>query len=113
MSAPNLDHYVTFRSPVQSVDADGQIVQGWADAFEAWVAVKYLRGGESVMGARMQSRSPAILTFRNSEQARAVTSEWRAVARDRSGIVWTFDIKEDPRPTAGSGLLEVLAESGR
>ena len=112
MEAGALDHRATFQSPVQERDEDGQIVQGWQDEFTGWTNVRYLRGGESVMQARMQSRSPAILTIRNSASARAVTSEWRAVVRDRTGIERVYEMREDPRPSEGSGFLEMLAESG-
>ena len=112
MNAGDLDRKVTFQSPVQQRDEDGQVHQGWKDEFEAWAAVRHLRGGESVMQARMQSRSPAILTIRNSASARAVTSEWRAVVRDRTGIERVYEMREDPRPSEDSGFLEMLAESG-
>lgn len=92
-------------------DDDGQLVQGWQQWFTAAAAVKYLRGTEAVMQARMQSRSPAILTIRNSEDARRVTSEWRVRLRDRSGTERVFEMKEDPRPTENSAYLEVLAEA--
>lgn len=106
MNAGDLSFRATFQSPVQSRDEDGQIVQGWQTQFEAWTAVKYLRGTETVMQARMQSRSPAILTIRSSTQARTVTSEWRALIGGR-----VFDIREDPRPTPDRGFLEMLAEA--
>ena len=61
----------------------------------------------------MQSKTPAILTFRSSVEARRVTSEWRVLARDRSGAERLFEVKEDPRPTDGGGFLEVLVEAGR
>lgn len=111
MNAGDLDRKVTFQSPVQQRDEDGQVHQGWKDEFEAWAAVRHLRGGESVMQARMASRSPAILTIRNSEAARRVTSEWRVKARDRSGVERLFEVKEDWRPTEGAGFLEMLVEA--
>lgn len=113
MEGGALDHRATFQSPVQERDEDGQIVQGWRDEFTGWANVRYLRGGESVMQARMQSKTPAILTFRSSAEARRVTSEWRVLARDRSGMERLFEVKEDPRPMDGGGFLEVLVEAGR
>lgn len=113
MDAGKLDHRATFQSPVQERDEDGQIVQGWRDEMTVWANVRYLRGEESVMAARMQSRTPAILTFRSSVEARRVTSEWRVLVRDRSSFKRLFEVKEDPRPTDGGGFLELLAEAGR
>ena len=106
MNAGDMSTRATFQSPVQSRDADGQLVQGWQDAFTAWANVRYLRGTEAVMQARMQSRSPAILTIRSSAQARAVTSEWRAVIGER-----VFEVREDPRPTPDRAWLEMMAEA--
>ena len=105
MQAGDLSERAAFQSAIESRDADGQIVQGWQDAFSAWANVKYLRGGEAVMQARMQSRTPAVLTIRDSSEARQVTSEWRAVIGGRM-----FEVKEDPRPTPDLGFLEMLAE---
>lgn len=108
-----LDHRATFQRSVQSRDEDGQLIQGWHDEATVWASVRYLRGGESVMAARMQSRTPAILTIRSSGKARQVTSEWRVQTRDRSGTERLFEVKEDPRPTEGGGFLEMLVEAGR
>lgn len=105
MQAGDLSARAAFLSPVQSRDEDGQIVQGWTDEFTVWVNVKYLRGGEAVMQARMQSHTPAILTARVSPQSRRITSEWRAVIDGR-----VFEVKEDPRPTPDRAWLEMLAE---
>ncbi len=113
MDAGKLDHRATFERPVQSRDEDGQLIQGWHDEATVWASVRYLRGGESVMAARMQSRTPAILTIRSSSTARRVTSEWRVQTRDRSGTERLFEVKEDPRPTEGGGFLEMLVEAGR
>ena len=109
----NLDHRAVFQRPVAGRDEDGQIVQGWQDVLTEMAAVLYLRGTESVMQARMQSRSPAILTIRGSSLSRQITSEWRVVVRDRSGTERLFEIKEDPRPVERGSFLEMLVESGR
>lgn len=108
MEAGNLTQLATFQSPVQSADDDGQLHQGWRDEFTIWVNVKYLRGGEAVMQARMQSHTPAILTVRASPQSRRITSEWRAAIDGR-----VFEVKEDPRPTQDRAWLELLVEAGR
>lgn len=68
--------------------------------------MRFLRGGESVMQARIESRNPVIIGIRNSMRSRGVTSEWVAVIDGR-----TYDIKEDPRPTENRRDLEFLAET--
>lgn len=84
----------------------GEVISGYAERFTVWGHVRYLRGGEAVMQARMASKRPAILTIRDSAQARQITSEWRATI---GGVV--FEVKEDPRPSEDRGFLEMLAEA--
>src|SRR5690606_25995757 len=91
--------------PVEDVDLDGQIVQSYATQFTRWVNIRYLRGGESVMQARLQSRSPVILTVRDDAETRLITSEWKAVIDGR-----VYDFKEDARPSEDRMHLEFLAE---
>ena len=101
-----LDYRATFAAPVEAVDADGQVVQDYQEQFAVWAGVRWLRGGESVMQARMQSRSPAILTVRKTPDTERITSEWRVLVDGRD-----FDVKEDPRPSDDRGYLEMLAET--
>ena len=106
----NLDYHAAF-SMRESVETDmGGTQDEWIEQFVEWADVKHLRGGESVMQARLASRNPAIITIRNSARARQITSEWQVDLRDRTGIRKTYQIKEDPRSTEASGFLEMLAE---
>ena len=104
--AGRLTKIATFAEPVEAVDADGQAVQSYETRFIEWVHVRWLRGGESVMQSRLASRSPAVVTFRNSERARTVTSEWRVTIDGR-----TFEAKEDPRETEDRAFQEMLVEA--
>lgn len=105
MEAGQLDRRVVFQQAVTIRDPDGMLIQGWQDWFALWCHVRYLRGSEAVMQARLVSKAPVILTVRASAESRAITSEWRAVI---AGV--TFDLKEDPRPSEDGGFLEMLAE---
>lgn len=105
MDAGRLDQRVTFQQAVMIRDPDGMLIQGWEDRFIRWCNVRYLRGSEAVMQARLVSRAPVILTVRTSTESRTVTSEWRAVI----GAV-IFDLKEDPRSSEDGAFLEMLAE---
>lgn len=106
MRAGDLTKRAALSEPVEAVDADGQIVQSYALRATVWANVKPLRGGESVMQARMESRSPAIITVRASSQSRQITSEWRAVIDGK-----TYHVREDPRETQDRAFLEFLAEA--
>lgn len=79
MVAGRLRRRATFQEAVLIRDPDGMLIQGWEDRFTRWCHVHYLRGSETVMQARLVSKSPVILAVRASTETRAVTSEWRAV----------------------------------
>ena len=104
-TAGQLTKRATLLEPVEAVDADGQLVQSWAERRTVWCNVRWLRGGESVMQARLASRSPAIVTMRSSTLTRRVTSEWKLRIDGRE-----FEAKEDPRETDDRAFFEVLVE---
>ena len=102
---PVLDYHAAF-SMRESVETDmGGTVDDWVPQFSEWAGVRHLRGGESVMQARLASKSPAIVTMRASTLTRRVTSEWKLRIDGRE-----FDAKEDPRETDDRAFFEVLAE---
>lgn len=103
--AGRLNRRVTFQAFVMIHDDMGGVMQGWEDRFTLWGHVRYLRGSEAVMQARLVSKAPVIITVRSSAASRTITSEWRAVI---GGVV--FDLKEDPRPSEVGVWLEMLVE---
>ena len=105
-----LDHRAIFSARREISDEYGGTRDDWVPQFSEWAEVKYLRGGEAVMQARMASRNPVIVSIRNSERARQITSEWQVELRSRSGVTKVYQIKEDPRPVDGDAMLEMLAE---
>ena len=106
MRSGDLTTRASFCYPVLATDLDFNQVQAYPEAFSAWVNLRPLRGGESVMQARMQAKNPAIVTFRASRASREVTSEWRVLIDGR-----TYEVKEDPRETQDRAFLEVLVET--
>lgn len=105
-----LDHRAEFALRESIDDEYGGTRDEWLLQFVGWVGVKYLRGTEAVMQARLASRNPMICVVRNSARARQITSEWRIVLRSRSGVTFVAEVKEDPRPSDGDGFLEMLCE---
>lgn len=91
--------------PVKELDQDRQPILRYADRGTVWCNVRWLRGGESVMQARLASKSPAIVTVRASTLTRSITSEWK-LRIDGS----EFDAKEDPRESDDRASLELLVE---
>lgn len=105
ITAQHLTQRAAFYEPVEERDADGMLVQSWLLRITCAAHVTWLRGGETVMAARMQSKNPAIITVRDFTESRAITSEWRAEIAGK-----TYEIREDPRPSQDRRLLEMLAE---
>ena len=105
-----LDHRAIFSARRKISDEYGGTREEWVPQFTEWAGVKYLRGGESVMQARLSSRNPVIITIRNSERARQITSEWQVELRSRSGVNKVYAVKEDPRPEGLDGFLSMLVE---
>lgn len=105
MRAGDLTKRVAFQSPIEDRDRNGKIVQSWRNEFTVWAHVKALRGGETVMQARVAAKAPAIVTVRRSSQSRQIQSDWRAVIDGR-----IYDIKELPRMSDDRAYLEMLAE---
>lgn len=82
----------------------------WQDQFTIWGGLQFMRGGESVIAARLTARQPAILTIRDSAQTRAIGPSDR-VKNARTGEI--FNIREHPRVSRDNrGFLEVLVEAG-
>lgn len=105
-----LDQRFRFEKRAEMDDGYGNTVAGaWELQFTVAAKRAFRRGGEQVLAARLQARQPAIITIRNSRQARQITAEWRAVD-DRTGTV--FAIREEPTETDDQLFLEMLAESG-
>lgn len=82
----------------------------WRDQFTVWGGIQFMRGGEAVLSARLTARQPAILTLRNSSQARGILPSDRA-KNARTGEI--FNIREQPRASRDNrGFLEFLVEAG-
>lgn len=91
-------------------DGYGNQVGSWQVLFIAWGGIRFMRGSEPVVAARLNARQPAILTIRNSEQARSIKASDRAV-NARTGEV--FNIRELPREARENrGFVEMLVEAG-
>lgn len=72
--------------------------------------IQFMRGGEAVFSARLTARQPAILTIRNSAEARGIKPSDRA-KNVRTGEI--FNIREKPREAKESrGFLQMLVEAG-
>ena len=104
-----LNRRFRFEKREDTEDGYGTSKASFVHQFTVWTGVRYLRGGESVLSARLDARGPAILTVRASSNTRQIDPAWRAVD-DRTGE--EYAVRERPRETDDRAFLELLAESG-
>lgn len=79
---------------------------GWTNEFDAWAEEIQLRGGETVMAARLTNRHPQVLRIARNERSERITGEWRATA---DGV--EFNIR-DITPSSDRRYLDILCERG-
>lgn len=105
--AGKLDRRVTLSRRVEQSDGFGNMVGEWTPAFSRWCNVRYLRGTEAVMAARLEGRQPVIVTVRKDSETDTIDPGMRATIDGR-----VYNIRELPRPSDDRLFLEFLAESG-
>lgn len=110
--AGHLNRRIRFdrRSDVPSGDGLGNFDGAWQAQFTVAAEVKALRGGESVLGARLTGTQPVVIIVRLSPQTLTIRSDWRAVDTV-SGT--EYAITAPPADTAGRRkYLDIMATSG-
>lgn len=108
MTAGALNDRLRFESPVETVDAYGAAVTGWAPEITVAAGLTYLRGGEAVMQARLAGRQVIAARIRVSRDALRIRDEWRAVDA-RSGVVMNI---RSILPSADRAFLDLTLETG-
>lgn len=78
MQAGQLRERFEFQERISVSDGAGNEQGQWVARYECAARLVFQHGGESVMAARLEGRSPAILTIRASRMARTIHSDWRA-----------------------------------
>ncbi|WP_411838576.1 phage head closure protein [Paracoccus sp. ME4] len=107
MDAGSLRDRATFEGRANQSDGFGNQVGAWTAAFYRRCHVRFLRGTESVLAARLEGRQPVIITVRNDRKTKAITPDMRVILYGRP-----YNIREHPRPSDDDLFLEFLAESG-
>lgn len=108
--AGSLDRRIRFEKRMEKNDGRGNPVSGdWLPQFTLWARRRWLRGGETVLAARLESRQPVVLTVRATGRSRLITSDWRAVDEGDGAV---YNIRENPKEGDSRAYLDMLAESG-
>lgn len=90
-------------------DGYGNVVAGdWTEQFQCRAEFIHLRGSETIMAARLESREPMIVRVRMSAQTRQIANEWQM--RDlRDGKPYNIrDITWDNN----RAMIDLLVEGG-
>ena len=106
--AGRLVEMVGFEQPQAGSDGAGGVLDGFAEQFETRAQFIHLRGGESVLAARLEGRHTLVIRVRSSAASRAVNTDWR-IADKRAGTL--FNIR-DITPSEDRAWLDFLCESG-
>lgn len=108
VSANDLYYKVNCQKRVAQSDEYGNTVSDFATQFAVRAAYRHLRGGETVIASRLESKHPVVITVRASSQTRQISSDWRLVdARD--GTEWAV---RDVTPETDRQFISFLCESG-
>lgn len=106
MQSGDLTYAMAFDAPTQTQDGSGGTDAGWAEEYTCRAHVRYLRGTEAVMAARLAGRQPVVVTIRRCEASRLITPAWRM--RDtREGDVYNIRAIV---PSDDRAWLEITAE---
>ncbi|GLS87689.1 hypothetical protein GCM10010873_26630 [Cypionkella aquatica] len=104
----DLNTLVAFDAPVRAPNGMGGSQTSWAEQFQAWAKVIWLRGGETVISARLAGRQPAVFVIGQSQDSALLDTDW--VARDietgKSYVVRAII------PTDDRAFFEVTVEGG-
>lgn len=103
-----LHHRVAFDQPETVTNGQGGTMMGWQEQHRCWAAMRFLRGGETVMAARLSGKQPVVVTIRTCRAARAIGADWRM--RDpRAGVIYNI---RAIAPSDDGKFIDLTCESG-
>jgi SPP1 family predicted phage head-tail adaptor len=89
-------------------DGYGNTVSGWVEQFQDAAKYTHLRGGETVIAARLENRHPQVIRVRAHTKTRGVTADWR-IKDVRSGVEYAI---RDVTQTVDNKWIDFLCERG-
>jgi hypothetical protein len=107
-TAGDLFYSVAFDRKGSAPDGAGGTTTGFTEQFSCRAAFIHLRGGESVLAARLDGQHPQVIRVRSSINTRGVTTDWR-VRDKRTGDV--FNIR-DITPGLDRQFIDFLCQKG-
>lgn len=89
-------------------DANGDPLGPFVPGFTVWAKLDYLRGSETALAQRLESRQPVSVTVRDSAQARTISPAMQMV-NTRTGEAFNVTAAS---PMRDAGFRNILAVSG-
>lgn len=109
MAAGDLPERIAFDVRDDDPDEYGNVSGAFSEQFVVAASYAYLKGGESVLAARLTGTQPVIIEVRESSQTSEISTDWRA--RDtRSGTI--YNIKSVMPAPKAKARLHILAVAG-
>lgn len=106
MAAGALKERVSLAARVDRDDGAGNTQSDWVEQFQCAAAYTHLKGGETVMAARLTNKHPMIVRIRSSVASRAVTADWQLTDVRTSKVYAIRDV------TVGREWVDLLVEGG-
>lgn len=107
--AGDLYHTVAFEQRTITTDGYGNTeTSDFEERFRCRAGLSALRGGEAVMGSRLEGRQPVIVRVRRSRDTTRIAADWRARDVFSDQVYAVRAVSE----TTDRKWIEVVAESG-
>lgn len=108
MAAGALKERVSFAVRNEQDDGFGNTVADWIEQFQDAAEYVHLRGGETVIAARLENRHPQVIKVRASTATRRITADWR-VTDTRTNVEYAI---RDVTATTDNKWIDLLCERG-
>lgn len=107
-SSPIRQHSIAFESLGSGSDNAGGSYSNWVEQFQCRAGYRHLKGGESVIAARLEGKHVQIVNVGYFQNSRSVTTDWRIkdLRTNETYNVRDISISED------RSEIDFLCESG-
>lgn len=102
-----LNKRATFQEPIKADDTGGGHDHSWSAGFTVWAHFMPEQGRERLEAGRLESAYMAILTIRDSVQARTITTSHKVIVDGKD-----HQIKTITNPDQHNRFIEMLVERG-
>lgn len=109
MPPGRMKHRLTFGASAEQASDDlGNTIGPVDDQFTRWAEVIPLKGGESVLAARLKGTQPVIIKVWLDKDTTRITPDWQA--RDSAGTIYALHSVADMEQRGQQ--LTIMAEAG-